>query len=59
MRIGNSLALLPTLADASCELVMAIDILEHVDTEEGLTLLDAWRGARRWSARRGSFTRGR
>jgi ubiquinone/menaquinone biosynthesis C-methylase UbiE len=39
MMIGNALALLPTLPDASYELVLAIDILEHFDPEDGRRFL--------------------
>lgn len=39
VRIGNALALLPTIADASYDLVMAIDILEHFDKAEGEVFL--------------------
>ncbi|HSW04563.1 class I SAM-dependent methyltransferase [Aquabacterium sp.] len=39
LRIGDALKLLPTIADGAYELVMAIDILEHFDTAEGITFL--------------------
>ena len=50
VRIGNALALLPTVADASYELVIAIDILEHLDTVDGLKLLAECRRVARRAA---------
>lgn len=35
MRIGDALQILPTIADGQYDLVLAIDILEHFDVEEG------------------------
>ncbi|MDM8546844.1 hypothetical protein QUF61_10155 [Candidatus Venteria ishoeyi] len=37
---GNALDILPGLADKQYELVMAIDILEHFTTQEGLLFLE-------------------
>ena len=37
--IGDALELLPTIADDSYELVIAIDVLEHFDKPDGLRLL--------------------
>jgi len=39
VHIGNALDVLPTLAKASYELVLAIDILEHFDRVDGLRFL--------------------
>lgn len=39
VRIGDALELLPQVADASYDLVLAIDILEHFETADGLRLL--------------------
>ena len=39
IHIGNALDVLPTLPEASFDLVIAIDILEHVTTEDGLGFL--------------------
>lgn len=39
MMVGDALALLPGIADGAYELVIAIDILEHFDTAEGLDFL--------------------
>lgn len=39
MLIGDALALLPGIADGAYELVIAIDILEHFDTAQGLDFL--------------------
>lgn len=39
VRIGDALKLLPTIADGSYELVIAIDILEHFDTAQGVQFL--------------------
>lgn len=50
VRIGDALALLPTIADASYELVIAIDILEHFDTRDGLRLLAECRRVARRAA---------
>lgn len=38
--IGNALEVLPRIADRSYELVIAIDILEHLTTEDGARFLD-------------------
>lgn len=38
--IGDALKLLPTLATHGYDLVMAIDILEHFDPEDGLRFMD-------------------
>ncbi len=35
LMIGNAMALLPGIADASYDMVMAIDILEHLSVDEG------------------------
>jgi len=40
MHIGDALNVLPTLSDKDYELVMAIDILEHFEKEEGLFFLE-------------------
>ncbi len=37
--IGNALEILPTLPDQSYQLILAIDILEHLTTDEGFTFL--------------------
>ncbi|MBE0550329.1 MAG: class I SAM-dependent methyltransferase [Rubrivivax sp.] len=37
--VGNALDLLPTLADRAYELVLAIDILEHLSTDDGKAFL--------------------
>lgn len=39
VRIGDALAVLPTIADDQYDLVMAIDILEHFDQAEGIVFL--------------------
>ncbi len=39
MTNGNVLDVLPTIADGSYDLVMAVDILEHLTTEDGLVFL--------------------
>jgi len=39
VRVGDALALLPLVADASYELVLAIDILEHFEKADGLAFL--------------------
>ncbi len=50
LRIGDALALLPSFADASYDLVMAIDILEHFETADGLRLLAECRRVARRAA---------
>ena len=39
LMIGNALELLPTLGDKTYDLVLAIDILEHFEKEQGIVFL--------------------
>lgn len=39
VRIGDAMAMLPTLPEASYELVIAVDILEHLTVEQGRVFL--------------------
>lgn len=41
--VGDALQVLPTLADGSYDLVIAIDILEHFETPQGLVFLQQCR----------------
>lgn len=50
LRIGDALALLHEKADASYDLVMAIDILEHFEAADGLRLLAECRRVARRAA---------
>ncbi len=50
VRIGDALALLPGVADASYDLVIAIDVLEHLGTDDGHRLLSQCRRVARCAA---------
>ena len=50
LMIGDALALLPGIADASYDLVMAIDILEHFELEQGKVFLQHLRRVARRAA---------
>lgn len=50
MHVGNALELLPRIATGQYELVIAIDILEHFETADGLVLLEQCRRIARRAA---------
>lgn len=49
LMIGNALELLPTLNDKTYDLVLAVDILEHFEKEQGIAFLQECRRVSRGS----------